>query len=478
MSAIAALYDGATVRAMRWGTRSITLVTALALLSAACSSGSGGDVAGDTTTATVRVVNQNLLHGTACPADSNRCDLPGRVALFLRQLTRARCPEIVAIEEGNRATVQELRKGLGACDYHLVWDDDPGQDREIVLSTLRVGASERLRLPGPLRTAYRVSLASAAGPVDLLATHLASSSDDRPCDTSTCPAPCTVTDTLNTCQARQIVQTLREDPQSDALTVVVGDLNARPDEPTVAALTAAGLVDTHDSAGNPECDPATGAQCTSGRVDDSLVDMENATSKQTERIDYVFLRPVARCRVVRPTGVFAPAGGPTRDDGLVFPADHSGVEATIRCRTTAAQRTAPIRPPGTPSTTRVGASATLTPAVRADVTAAFDGLFAPNPDPDSQLSHVENGAALRDSFLARRAAVGDLANRTSVRIDSFDGATPDTVDVTFSILISGAVVLDALPGRARLVDGEWLVTTDTYCQVATLGVDTIPEACR
>jgi hypothetical protein len=65
-----------------------------------------------------------------------------------------------------------------------------------------------------------------------------------------------------------------------------------------------------------------------------------------------------------------------------------------------------------------------------------------------------------------------------VRIDSFGRATADTVDVTFSILLNGAVVLDSLPGQAKLVDGKWLVTTGTYCQVATLGVDTIPEACK
>jgi endonuclease/exonuclease/phosphatase family metal-dependent hydrolase len=462
------------------------LVAVLVLVTAACSSGSsseseggsGGDSGGGTTTATIRVVNQNLLHGTACPADSNRCDLPGRVALFLRQLSRAKCPEVVAIEEGNRRTVTELRKGLGACDYHLVYDDDPGQDREIVLTTLRVGASERLRLPGPLRTAYRVSLGSDAGPVDLIATHLASSSDDRPCDASTCPTPCTASDSLNTCQARQIVTTSREDPSGTrAITLLAGDLNAKPDEPTIAALTEARLVDTHLAIGNAECDPATGAQCTSGRVDDSLVDMTNPQSEQSERIDYVFLRPIARCRVVRPTGVFAAAGGPMRGDRLVFPADHSAVEASIRCRTTAADRNAPIRPHVTPSTSRPPGTK-VTPAVKAGVTAAFDGLFAPNPDPDAQLSHLENGAALRDSFLARRAQVGELANQTSVRIDSFDRATAGAVDVTFSILISGAVVLDALPGQAKLVDGTWFVTTKTYCQVATLGVDTIPEPCK
>jgi hypothetical protein len=85
---------------------------------------------------------------------------------------------------------------------------------------------------------------------------------------------------------------------------------------------------------------------------------------------------------------------------------------------------------------------------------------------------------LRDSFIARKQQVGALADHTSVRIDSFNGSTDDTVDLTFSLLVDGNVVLDALPGQAKLVDGHWLVTTKTYCQVATLGIDTIPEACR
>ena len=455
------------------------LVAAVVIATAACSSSSGGGGAAATSTATVRVVNQNLLHGTACPADSNRCDLPDRVALFLRQLVRAKCPTVVAVEEGNVTTARQLRRHLpGPCRYTMVSDSrDASQDREIVLTTGRVLGRERHRLAGPLRTAYWVRIGTAAGPVDLVATHLASSSDDRPCDASTCPPPCAPSDTLNACQGRQVAQLLRNVQGRHAIAVLAGDLNAKPDEPTIAHIRAAGLADTHDGTSNAECDPSTGAQCTSGRVDDSLVDMKNAHSKQTERIDYVFVRPVARCRVVRPTGVFASRGGPTRADGLVFPADHSGVEATLRCRTTAADRAA-ARKRVTTTTTAAGTAASISPAVRRGVTTAFDGLFAPNPDPDAQLSYLENGPAFKESFLARKAQVGDLANHTSVRIDSFDRATDDTVDVTFSILVSGAVVLDALPGQAKLVDGTWLVSAKSYCQVATLGVATIPEACK
>jgi endonuclease/exonuclease/phosphatase family metal-dependent hydrolase len=455
---------------------------AVVLVTAACSSADGSRAGGEagTPTATVRVVNQNLLHGTACPAESNRCDLPARVALFLRQLRRAGCPEIVAIEEGNATTVRELRRGLEPCGYELVSDDDPSQDREIVLTTEHVISGERIRLAGPLRTAYRVRLGTPAGLVDLVATHLASSSDDRPCDAATCPPPCEATDTVNTCQARQIVDLLAEDPPPErALTVIAGDLNAQPGEPTIRALVDAGYVDTHLAVGNDECTPQSTEQCTSGRVDDALTDLTDPRSRQTERIDYILTGTSGRCRPVRPTGVFAPRGGPTRStDGIVFPADHSGVIATFRCRTNAKDRASVDIPP-TSASSRATRSEGVTPeATRDEVSAAFAGLFAPNPDADAQLANLENAAALRDSFIARKESVGALADQTSVRIDSFDAATAEAVDVTFSILLDGAVVLDALPGRAVLVDGRWLVSTGTYCQVATLGVDTIPEACR
>ncbi len=463
---------------MRGVRRAGVLIAVLATLAAACSSGSSAPENG-ASTARVRIVNQNLLHGNACPAASNRCNLPDRVNLFFRQLygQNHSCPELVAIEEANPQTVAELRKGAGACGYHVVYDDDPGQDREVVLTTELVLGSERRRLAGPLRTALWVRVATNAGPVDLVATHLASSSDDRPCDRATCPPPCKIAETLNACQGREAVAFLREKRGPHSIAVLAGDLNAHPNEPTIAAIRVAGLVDTHLAMHNTECAPKTGVNCTSGRIDDSLVDMTNAHSKQTERIDYVFLDPIPRCSLTRPTGLFAAAGGPAdKRNDLVFPADHNAVIATIQCRTTAADLAAST--PVHSSTTTTAATDKLAPATVAKVITAFRTLFEPNPDPDTQLAALENGAALRDSFIARKQQVGNLASRTSVRLDSLrQGATPNTIDVTFSILIDGNVVLDVLPGQAKLVGGRWLVSTKSYCQVATLGIDTIPKEC-
>ena len=462
---------------MRAVRRAAALIAISAMAVSSCSNSPDRKPAA-TTTATIRIVNQNLLHGTACPADSNRCDLPHRVALFSRQLVRGECPELVAIEEANRQTVQALRRHLpGPCGYRLAWDGDPGQDREVVLSTLPILRVERRPLAGPLRTALSVQVAAPVGAVDLVATHLASSSDDRPCDASTCPPPCRAADTLNACQGRQAVAFLHEERRSGSVAILAGDLNATPGEPTIMAITAAGMVDTFLAARNPECNPTTGNNCTSGRIDDSLIDMKSATSKQTERIDDVFLRPIRRCTIVRPTGVFASNGGPVGKDAIVFPADHAAVIATISCRTSSSDR-AMARSVASTTTTTTTAEGPVSSTDRAAITAAFTNLFAPNPDPDVQLSTLEHGDALRESFIARKQQVGDLATKTSVRIESFDGQTGDVVRLTFSILLDGNVVLDHLPGQAKLVGARWFVATQSYCQVATLGMPTIPEPCR
>lgn len=456
-------------------------ITAVVVLVSACSSDDASDKAAPKAEpARVRVVSQNLLHGIACAPDTDRCRLPDRVALFAAQLAEAGCPELVAIQEANAETVELLEKELaGVCGdrYRIVWDDDPGVDREVVLTTDRVLGTERVRLAGPLRTALWVRVATDVGPVDLVATHLASSSDDRPCDASTCPPPCAVTDTLNTCQARQAADLLDARRAPRSVGVLAGDLNAQPGEPTLEVLRERGYVDTHVAVGNPPCEPETGAQCTSGRIDDSLADMTDASSLQTERIDFVMLATRRDCRVVRPTGVFAPEGGPGVAGDLIHPADHSGVEATLRCATTAADRAA-AKARRDVATTSTTVAAAIDPATRAAVTTAFETVFTGGTDAETKLSALEDADALRESFVARMAAVGELATRTTVRMDSMRAAGPDAVEVTYSILLDGAVVLDALPGRAVRAGNTWLVSRATYCDVATLGVDEIPEPCQ
>ena len=135
------------------------------------------------------------------------------------------------------------------------------------------GAGTRLpaHLRSPAHSAARcwVRVATDVGIVDYVSSHLASDSDDRPATRPPARRPARSADTLNTCQGRQLVEFADEVADPEAVVVIGGDLNARPGEPAIAAITGGGFIDTHLAAGNAECDPATGDQCTSGRIDDA-----------------------------------------------------------------------------------------------------------------------------------------------------------------------------------------------------------------
>ena len=86
----------------RGGRSVLCVLGALLIGTGACSSGSsqGHD-------AHVRVVSQNLLHGIACPADTDGCRLPDRVALFVCQLEQHGCPDVVGVQEANEKLVAD-----------------------------------------------------------------------------------------------------------------------------------------------------------------------------------------------------------------------------------------------------------------------------------------------------------------------------------------------------------------------------------
>lgn len=478
--------------------------TILLLAVLATSASCGGDEAGDDSAASARprspeqlsVVSQNLLHGYDCPDDTDGCLLGARIDLFTHQLDEE-CPDLVGLQEMNQDMVSQIEGGLPSiCDggYTVVGGDAAGLDSEVVLSTLPVLAQERFRLAGPVRTALWVRVAADVGVVDLWTTHLASSSDDGPCTSAACPPPCSADDTLNSCQARQIIELAEDRRVEGGVVVIAGDLNAEPDEPTIAALLLAGYLDSHLEAGNAECDPATGDECTSGRNDESMVDLTDPTSQQMERIDYVFVSAPERCGITEGTGLFRPepaeaaATGSSSTDststppaaGAVFASDHTGVVAVIECETTSAEREAAKEAtvPTSASTTTVAAG-TLDPATEAAITQAFTTVFGGGGGTvDEKLLSLEDPAAVGDLYRSMYAQTSEMADRITVRIDALaplgDGST---AAVTFSLLLDGNTVVDHLEGTAVLVDGQWRVSTDTFCQLAVTGATEVPPAC-
>jgi endonuclease/exonuclease/phosphatase family metal-dependent hydrolase len=461
--------------------RTAGLLLGAVLLAAACSSSAKSDSA--SATPQLRVVTQNILHGSACPAASDGCALPARVELFMQQLDDAGCPELVGMQEVNPRIAKELRARLPKiCSgrYDLVTDADPGNDREVVLSTLPVVGSRRFHLAGPLRTALWVRATSPAGIVDYFTTHLASSSDDRPCDPSTCPAPCKADDMLNACQAREVIALAEQYADPDAVVVIAGDLNAKPGEPTITAFHDAGYRDAQLAAGVAECTPSTGVQCTSGRIDDAMTDLTDPASKEIERLDYVWLRARRDCSVVKPTGLFNATPAANGPAGLAFPSDHTGVIAVLQCPTTSAQRSAAssVTMPTLPSTTTIAAAAGDA-ETKAAITGAFTTVFDGSVTSiDKKLAAIEDAQKLKPFFVQSYAAQKAIAARIKLRIDRITVTDAMHADVEYSLLLDGAAVLDHLPGGAVKVGDTWLVTRKTYCDVSTQGAKTIPEPCR
>ncbi len=165
----------------------------------------------------------------------------------------------------------------------------------------------------------------------------------------------------------------------------------------------------------------------------------------------------------------------------MFASDHTGVQAKISCATTATHVAAAkrVEPSATTTTSFVKTVDLATPDA---VTAAFETVFngGGSTSVEKRLTALQGADQLRESFIARAEdpAIKPLADRVRVRIDSIEGVDADHVNVVYSIVLDGAVVLDHLPGKAVLDGGVWLVTRRTYCQVATLGAKTVPEPCR
>ena len=76
--------------------------------------------------------------------------------------------------------------------------------------------------------------------------------------------------TVRDCQAVQLVAHVAATHTGAATALVVGDFNETPGSFVYDQFVAQGWNDAYLAAGNPECVPATGVGCTSGRIDDAL----------------------------------------------------------------------------------------------------------------------------------------------------------------------------------------------------------------
>jgi hypothetical protein len=296
----------------------------------------------------VRIVTMNVLHGIVCPNAPDDCQGDDRVALLGQQLQAAKCPPVVALQEISERMYDRITSApwVNQCKYQIVWHNMPLTDRELVLTALPVTGQKLTILAGNFRSAYRVDLRSKLGPLALVVSHQDGDpepGDPKPCSPAECPPECPAEFTISDCQTNQAKAIASEGGGGRTIRVLTGDFNVTAMSQRYQSIVNDGWVDSHLAAGNPECDPATGAECTSGRQDMNTDDLKNPASKETERIDFVFVKAPRTCKVRfdtpkdrdkdgLATGLFANTPASNGPGGLVYLSDHTGVGADLSCR--------------------------------------------------------------------------------------------------------------------------------------------------
>jgi endonuclease/exonuclease/phosphatase family metal-dependent hydrolase len=325
--------------------RRLVVAASLALTAAAgvTPAAAAGDGPGS-----LRVVNFNVLHGVICPAESDGCQLPDRMALLGRRLQEASCPEVVGLQEvsGRVYDQVEALPAIDECGYDLVLPRPKAIDQEVVLTTLDVKATKVVKLSG-FRTASRVELASDLGPVVIVVTHQDGDPEpgepgaDATCKKRVCAKVCEPGSPFLACQTTVAADLAEKVGGTRATRILMGDFNVTPASARYQGLVDDGWTDTHLAAGNPECDATTGAGCTSGRSDDVVDDMKDPNARQSERIDFIFLKAPRRCDASfdpAPDGDGDGLGTGIWDDpvldgpgGMAFVSDHSATSVDLTC---------------------------------------------------------------------------------------------------------------------------------------------------
>lgn len=310
----------------------------------------GATEAGASSDANVRIVNYNLLHGVFCEPESDFCQDSDRVELFGQQLEAANCPEVVGLQEIN-PQLSDLLNDLAksACDgaYTVVFKDaENGVDAERVLTTLKVKSEKVIDLVGGFRTASRAVLKSPIGPLVVTTTH----QDGDPDEPSTagcaiCRPPkydCSPDRGIYECQTDATIALTEDVGGTKAVHVIMGDFNVDATTVRYGHHIEAGYVDSHLEAGNTECVEATGVNCTSGRADDTIVALKDPTTKESHRIDMIFVKSSSKCEVVFDgdadedgdgvgTGLFFDEPTVDGPGGIVWASDHTAVSADLSC---------------------------------------------------------------------------------------------------------------------------------------------------
>lgn len=136
---------------------------------------------------------------------------------------------------------------------------------------------------------------------------------------------------------------------------------------------------------------------------------------------------------------------------------------------------------GGSSTTKAPASASSSPAAyspsnqnTAEIAANWEAFFSGMTRAARKISLLENGRVFSEVIQAQ--ASSPMAKGTEARVSAVQVSSPTTATVTYSILLSGQVMLADQTGQAVLEAGVWKVGDASFCALLALEGQT-PPAC-
>ena len=337
------------------------IVGTLLLAITACSDSSDSTLANTAATAAtpdVKVASLNVLHGLFCAPETEDCRLSDRQDLLFDWLEAIGCPDVVLLQEilGDRIITQLNERAAMRCGgAYQVLSPALTLGQNYTLTRLPVMQTGEDELVGGIRNLFHVQLDHPTGVIDVFNTHFAAGIDLRPCD-ETCPPECQSMGAADSreCQAIQVARFVQERAAPDSLRILGGDFNADPETFEYRHMVKEnGWIDAYLAAGNPECEPASGIGCTSGRESEALNDMESPANGVSRRIDFLFLQlppegSGAMCRYSLDshgdddgdgfsTRIFTDDPNPFVDrcgplpEAICWPSDHEGMQADINC---------------------------------------------------------------------------------------------------------------------------------------------------
>ncbi len=309
-------------------TRWLVLGAIGAALFLSLSCGGGGS---SKKTATITIMDQNVLHGliNEDPAAEPNDRFAERIQLIASALSQAR-PEVAALQEirapgdpsvGYPDPRSVLLTTLGD-DYRAVFGNFAGQPidtdglGQLTLTKLPIVSSEN-RTVSAIRSVHRVTVQTDVGPVSFYNAHLEGTG--------------AVLETGEPAELQEIDKVISfiQETRNGGPAILAGDLNSEPDDPAIQRLIQAGFVDALATAGDATCAKAGDTGCSNSAI--PLGD--NPEALADHRIDFIVVLPGDNVSATvkeastwdnQPVDI---GGGHT-----LWPSDHIGMRATIELK--------------------------------------------------------------------------------------------------------------------------------------------------